>query len=87
MKKIHYLFRIFFKTFLKIIGEDFNFDGLYFIWKVLYLPYVIFLLPVLPLVVVIDALARDADILFVSPAGMSILSKYLQNTNVIPSQN
>ena len=63
----------FIKTFQKILGEDFNWDEIGITVKVAYIFYVIFLLLATPFVIIIDLIFRNADIIFVSPTGMSIL--------------
>ena len=71
-KQLIIIFKLFFKTFAKIIGEDFNWDEIYITVKVAYIFYVIFFLLAAPFVVIIDVIFRNADIIFVSPTGMSI---------------
>ena len=51
----------------KLTGKDFHWDNFYFVWKILYYPFSVLIYLMVPVVVLIDALFRDADILFVSP--------------------
>lgn len=50
-------------------GQDFHWDDIFFVWKVLYYPYAVLFFVFVPFVVLIDVMlpCRKGDLLFVSP--------------------
>merc|ERR1712038_1756737 len=51
----------------KISGQNFHWDNFYLRWKVFYFPFSALLFFLIPFVVLLDAIFRNADIMFVSP--------------------
>ena len=73
----------FFRNFLweKITGTDFHWDDFFLVWKMMYFPFALFLFFCLPFIVLIDAVFRKADILFVSPEMMRSRNEASENVN------
>ena len=55
----------------RITGQCFHWDNFFFFWKLLYIPYAILIFLIIPFVVLLDAIFRSADILFVPPEMMN----------------